>query len=499
MDYYIRLTNFYHQFQAIGNNYNQTVRAVKANFGDKRAFALVAKLEKATLELVVLSKQIVALTREFEERHLNRKAEVDMVAKINRGASLYGAVIYNQQKVNEATGRIIAGNRMITDSLYDPDRIVSQTMFAFESYLAANRNTEKPILHISLNPTLDDNLTDSQFADLARAYMQKMGYGNQPYIVYLHEDIDRRHIHIVSTCVNENGEKIDDAYEWNRSMKACRELEQMFGLKQIADKRRELLEPYLKKADYTRGDVKRQVSNILKSVFTSYRFQSFGEYSAMLSCFNIEAKQVKGEFDGKPYSGIIYTMTDDDGKPICTPIKSSLIGKRFGFEGVEKRIAYNAQEFRAKRWQPKIRNDVALAMHGSRGNREEFVRLLGSKGIDVVFRENDAGRIYGVTFIDHHNREVYNGSRLGKEFSANNFEKLFNSQGDIPWADMPQGFSESHSLSSADLESGLEQAFGIFSFDAPANDPQEEMLAKQYQKKRRRKTPFTRHIVNQFH
>ena len=417
-----------------------------------------------------------------------------MVAKINRGASLYGVIIYNQQKVNEATGRIIAGNRMITDSLYDPDRIVSQTMFAFESYLAANRNTEKPILHISLNPTLDDNLTDSQFADLARAYMQKMGYGNQPYIVYLHEDIDRRHIHIVSTCVNENGEKIDDTYEWNRSMKACRELEQMFGLKQIADKRRELLEPYLKKADYTRGDVKQQVSNILKSVFTSYRFQSFGEYSAMLSCFNIEAKQVKGEFDGKPYLGIIYTMTDENGKPICTPIKSSLIGKRFGYDGVEKRIAYNAQEFRAKRWQPKIRNDVALAMHGCRGNREEFVRLLGSKGIDVVFRENDAGRIYGVTFIDHHNREVYNGSRLGKEFSANNFEKLFNSHGDIPWTDMPQGFSESQSLSSADLESGLEQAFGIFSFDAPANDPQEEILAKQYQKKKKKKKRRSRGI-----
>ena len=417
-----------------------------------------------------------------------------MVAKINRGASLYGAIIYNQQKVNEATGRIIAGNRMITDSLYDPDRIVRQTMFAFESYLAANRNTEKPILHISLNPTLDDNLTDRQFADLARAYMQKMGYGNQPYIVYLHEDIDRRHIHIVSTCVNENGEKIDDTYEWNRSMKACRELEQMFGLKQITDKRRELLEPYLKKADYTRGDVKQQVSNILKSVFTSYRFQSFGEYSAMLSCFNIEAKQVKGEFDGKPYLGIIYTMTDENGKPICTPIKSSLIGKRFGYEGVEKRIAYNAQEFRAKRWQPKIRNDVALAMHGCRGNREEFVRLLGSKGIDVVFRENDAGCIYGITFIDHHNSEVYNGSRLGKEFSANNFEKLFNSQGDIPWADMPQGFSESQSLTSVDLESGLEQAFGIFSFDAPANDPQEEMLAKQYQKKKKKKKRRSRGI-----
>lgn len=55
----------------------------------------------------------------------------------------------------------------------------------------------------------------------------------------------------------------------------------------------------------------------------------------MLSCFNIEAKQVRGEFEGTPYNGIVYTMTDDTGKPVCTPIKSSLIGKRFGYEGLE--------------------------------------------------------------------------------------------------------------------------------------------------------------------
>ena len=139
-----------------------------------------------------------------------------MVAKINRGVSLYGAVIYNQRKVDEATARIIAGNRMITDLTGNPHNVMQQTIWAFESYLAANRNTEKPVLHISLNPSVDDRLTDGQFAELAREYMQKMGYGDQPYIVYLHEDIDRRHVHIVSTCVKENGEKISDAYEWNR-------------------------------------------------------------------------------------------------------------------------------------------------------------------------------------------------------------------------------------------------------------------------------------------
>ena len=417
-----------------------------------------------------------------------------MVAKINRGASLYGAIIYNQQKVNEDTARIIAGNRMITDSLYDPDRIVRQTMFAFESYLAANCNTEKPILHISLNPTLDDNLTDSQFADLARAYMQKMGYGNQPYIVYLHEDIDRRHIHIVSTCVNENGEKIDDAYEWNRSMKACRELENRFGLKPVADKRNELLEPYLKKADYRAGDVKRQVGNILKSVFTAYRFQTFGEFSAMLSCFNIEAKQVRGEFEGSPYNGIVYTLTDDAGRPVCTPIKSSLIGKRFGYEGIEKRIAVNVRDFRTRKWQPKIHDAVALAMHGCRGNREDFIRLLGERGIDVVFRENEEGRIYGVTFIDHKNREVYNGSRLGREFSANAFEQLFNRPQEFPEQEVPGQYAGTRESLSDSMESTIEQAFGIFSPDINGPDPQEEALARRLQRKKKKKKRRSRGI-----
>ena len=238
-----------------------------------------------------------------------------------------------------------------------------------------------------------------------------------------------------------------------------------FGLKQVDDKRKELLEPYLKKADYQNGDVKRQVSNIVKSVFSTYRFQSFGEYSALLSCFNIEAKQVKGEFEGTPYNGIVYTMTDDSGKPICTPVKSSLIGKRYGYEGLEKRIGYNAREYKNKKWQPKIRNEVAFAMHGCRGNKEEFTRLLAGKGIDVVFRENDEGRIYGATFIDHKNREVYNGSRLGKEFSANAFERLFNSPVNIPDLDAPVPDLDRQGGFSSDMESSIEQAFGIFGID----------------------------------
>lgn len=72
MDYYIRLTEFYKQFQAIGNNYNQVVRAVKTNFGEKRAMSLLYQLEKASIELMLLTKKVMALTQEYEKKWLQK-------------------------------------------------------------------------------------------------------------------------------------------------------------------------------------------------------------------------------------------------------------------------------------------------------------------------------------------------------------------------------------------------------------------------------------------
>lgn len=420
-----------------------------------------------------------------------------MVAKINHTEQLYKVVAYNQHKVDAGTARIIGGHRMIADLAAGPERQMQQTLLAFENHLLMNRNTEKPILHISLNPTLDDRLTETQYAALARDYMEKMGYGNQPYIVYLHEDIDRRHIHIVSTCVDDAGRKLNDKYEWRRSMKACRELEPKYGLRNVADKRQELANAYLRKADYSRGDAKRQIGNILKSLHKSYRYQTFGEWSALLAQFNIEAKQVRGEFQGEPYTGVVYTITDDAGRLLGTPVKASLIGREFGYEGLKRRMGYNAKEYRAGRWRPKIRNEVAAAMLRSRGDREEFRRQLEERYIGVLFRENEAGRIYGVTFIDHNAREVYNGSRLGKEFSANIFERLFHGQ-EVALPEIEQADTVPKQTAATDLASAIEQAFGLFSLDAadtPEDDPEEEAFARRMRRQTKKKKRRTRGIT----
>jgi hypothetical protein len=412
-----------------------------------------------------------------------------MVAKINTGSSLYGAIFYNQRKVADGTARVIGGNRMIEGTGGDVEKAIGRTMYAFEPYLAANKNTEKPILHISLNPSPDDNLSDEQLEQLATDYMEKMGYGDQPYIVYLHEDTGRRHIHIVSTCVDENGKKISSESSWPRSMKVCRELEEKYRLKKVADKREELTGVYLRRVDHKKGDVKHQVGNILKSIFTTYKFQSFGEYSAMLACFNIEAKQVRGEHEGAPYNGVVYTVTDDRGHAVSPPIKSSLFGKHFGLKGIEKRIRWSASEFKKGNWQSEIHNQVALAMAGSGGKQKKFINLLKAQGIDAVLRTNEQGRIYGVTFIDHNAREVYNGSRLGKEFSANAFEKLFNGSGQSPFETPRHDHDRHHGHDEA---SSIEVAFGIFDISPGGPNPEERddedmMLLKKKKKKLRHK------------
>ena len=66
MDYYMRLTTFHSQFRAIGVNYNQAVKSIKFAFEEKKALYYLAKLEKATLELVVLNRQIMDLTDKLE-------------------------------------------------------------------------------------------------------------------------------------------------------------------------------------------------------------------------------------------------------------------------------------------------------------------------------------------------------------------------------------------------------------------------------------------------
>lgn len=340
-----------------------------------------------------------------------------MVAKISLGNSLYGVLNYNGEKINKENGRLLDTNKIYNDGTGTVD--IKRAFADFMRWMPSTTKTERPMVHISLNPHPDDVLTDAQLTAIAREYMEKMGFGDQPYMVYKHTDINRHHMHIVALRIRTDGSCISDKNNFYRSKEITRELERKYGLK-TAEREKVTPETPLLKIDPS-GDLKKQVASVVKIVGMRYHFQTIGEYNAVLGLFNVRCDNTDGRVNGREYHGLVYFALGDDGRPIAAPFKASRLGK------FARREAINAKYERSK---DKIditptKKIVAKALSECSG-KEDFITRLKENNIDVVMRYTDEGRIYGVTFIDHNTLNVLNGSRLGKAFSANALEAKFN-------------------------------------------------------------------------
>ena len=416
-----------------------------------------------------------------------------MVAKISTGSSMFGALAYNQEKVDNGEAKVLFSNKMLLSE--DGRFSIGECMRSFEMQMPVQLSTQKPILHISINPHPEDVLTDQQLADIAREYMQKLGYGGQPYLVYKHTDIDRHHIHIVGLRVDENGRPLNNRFEHRRSKQITRELERKYNL-HPAEKKERTERPELKKVDYTAGDVKHQIGNTVKAACYGYRFQSFGEYRALLAAYNVCAEEVKGEISGRPYQGIVYSAMNDKGEKVGNPVKASRIGKSVGYEAVRRRMERSGEAIKNGKLKERTRKMVAAAMRTSR-TRPEFERELKRQGIDVVFRQNDSGRIYGVTFIDHDSRVVLNGSRLGKEYSANVFNERFPGETEkaqqpdvsISRQEQPTHREQPDFTPKADIVSGVASVAGAFGglFGGASGGDEPKDTANQKRKKKKKR------------
>ena len=346
-----------------------------------------------------------------------------MIAKIGRSGNLYGALAYNQLKVENENGKILFANKMIETA--NGHYSVAQLAQSFAPYLIANRNTEKHTLHISLNPDPKDKVSDDRYREMAEQYMREMGYGEQPFVVFKHTDIDRSHIHIVSVCVDEEGKKISDKFEKMRSMNVCRELERQHGLIPATDKEHKQNDKIFRPVDYRAGDVKSQIASVVRHLPNYYKFQTLGEYNALLSLFNTTTEKVEGELHGKAQQGLLYIPLNEKGERAGHPFKASLFGKSAGLAGLELHFAKCKTALKDHPTKQTLKSAVTIALQTT-SDEQAFKKQLGEQGINVVVRRNDTGRIYGMTFIDHNSKTVWNGSRLAKELSANIFNDYWN-------------------------------------------------------------------------
>lgn len=175
---------------------------------------------------------------------------------------------------------------------------------------------------------------------------------------------------------------------------------------------------------YEAGDVKQQLSSGVRSCLHRYKCVSYGELRTLLELFNISIEERCGTIEGRDYAGIMYGALTDDRQRIGTPIKSSRIGQDVGYKSLKRYYERCTAKIKEKELYSRLRDAVAGAMKAT-NSMTEFRKLLRKEQIDVIFRINDTGRIYGATFIDHESGVVGNGSRLGKEFSANSLEQHF--------------------------------------------------------------------------
>ncbi|MBF1618166.1 conjugal transfer protein MobB [Prevotella sp.] len=353
-----------------------------------------------------------------------------MIAKISATENLGGALGYNFRKVEKGEASILLAAELYQSK---EGRYTMEEVFAdMEALIPKKCRTKKTVFHCSLNPHPDEKLSDELLAQIAKGYMEALGYGKQPYIVFKHNDIAREHIHIVSLRINGEGKKINDKFEKRRSKKITDTLERKYNLipsSKIADK----VMNETPKIDTTRGNIKEQVANIVRMVLKHYRFCSLGELNAILSAYNLTVEEVKTEFRGKKYDGLVYVPTADKSNKVSTPIHASDIGRGVGYTAILNRIQKSKKT--VKPLIPTIRNKVLQTMRTSPKTEEELRQRLEEQSLRVFIRKNESGRIYGITFIDDKQGVALNGSRLGKGYAANIFNGYFSNPTDNPFLD----------------------------------------------------------------
>ncbi len=342
-----------------------------------------------------------------------------MVAIFKTGSSLKTILNYNENKVQKGVAACIHSENypMEHEALqfhHKLNRLLNQA--------ALNKNVSANGVHISLNFDPSEKLADDTLRDIANSYMEQIGFGEQPYLVYRHEDAGHPHIHIVSVKVDATGKRIDTQnIGKNQSEKARKQIEKTFGLVRAEDSKNNIkyeLEPVsAQRVQYGKSGTKRAISNVLAYVLPQYKFSSLHELNAVLKVYNVIAD--RGSETSLMYKsgGLMFQALDDNGKKIGAPIKASQFYMKPTLQKLEAMFAEKEPQKQLLR--ERVRGTINKALLFQKElTLPAIVSLLQQQGIRCILRQNDKGQLYGITYVDVKNKAVFNGSDLGKSYSA---------------------------------------------------------------------------------
>ena len=418
-----------------------------------------------------------------------------MIAKISSSENLAGALGYNFKKVVSGDASVLLAEGLYAnpEGGYTMEEVLSDVQAA----IPKKCRTKNVVFHCSLNPHPDEKLSDEQLTQIAQEYMQTLGYGEQPYIVFKHNDIEREHIHIVSLRVNSAGEKINDKFENRRSKRITDHLERKYGLIPSTPSKEQKTNSPASQENLTSDNIRSEIAQTLRGVLEHYHFCSLGEFKAILGACQLTVEEVKNSYRGREYNGIVYAPTDEAGNKLCPPIHASKIGRGVGHTALQSKMRQSKQ--RIKPCLPEIRQRVLAVMRTSPQTEEELLASLEKSGLRCLIRKSEGGRIYGITFIDDNLGIALNGSRLGKGYAANRFEAYFSAPesnrfldeklyGHLssPW-EAPKDLAQSIPLLAEESDNPMESVLDELIGDTPLTTGNDDWKEASWQRKLRRR------------
>lgn len=347
-----------------------------------------------------------------------------MVTIIKTSHSIRSILNYNENKVKAGVAEFIgAGNYPIgIDKMSDTIKLNR-----FIKRLELNENAKRNSVHISLNFDPSENHSKEKLMAITNTYMEKIGFGKQPYLVYQHHDAGHPHVHVVSVNIERDGKRIELHHLGIRKSEPARkEIEELFGLVK-AEGRKKKEEYNLKpismgKVQYGKIESKKALTNILNMVINEYKYSSLPELNAVLKQYNVLAD--RGSENSKIFlaNGLVYRILNEHGKPIGVPIKASDFFFKPTLKFLEEKFKGN--EIRKASGKTRVKNAIDMALLNNREiSINELANQLHKEGIYAVFRKSREGQLYGITYIDHTTKNVFNGSSLGKLYSAKAIEE----------------------------------------------------------------------------
>ena len=331
---------------------------------------------------------------------------------------LVAALNYNENKVSQQKAECLYAGNFLKGA---HEMNFYQKMKGFERLNILNERAHTKTLHVSLNFDPSEKLSCDTLINIAERYMDQIGFGEQPFLIYNHQDAGHPHVHIVTTTIRDDGSRINTHnIGRNQSEKARKEIEKKFGLVR-AENQKQLLKRKIQpvkaeKIIYGKTESKKAIANVVNAVLNTYRYSSLPELNAVLRQYNVTADRGKEEGRIYRHRGLVYRVLDDNGNKIGVPIKASLINSQPTLNNLEKIFLTNAGKRDPFKGSLKKVIDEALAQKP--GSLNEFTQWLQQKNVFTLLRQNTEGRIYGITFVDNQNKIVFNGSQLGKQYSV---------------------------------------------------------------------------------